>query len=305
MKVEHCPALGDYCITAHSRPHFDSDKNLYPKELLMSQPVPTGATAAIYSLDAHIQSLQESGRALRRLSGHPAANRLIGIRSDAIQNLEVVSVRLEKKQRDCLDPTLDATAKNEAELALQTLDRMMPLAAIARRNELTAEALVDAISQEPDPALARQQFIAQGKNFAAVYDDDRVLLAPTPHELPKRYNATKTYTFRVKVSQLNLDSGTATFVLIEAFGDQPFFGVHENDHHIKANIPDHRDRMLVGLCASFGISAAINVALSVDIGKKGFQFAGTVISFFNETDLHHDIRRAMMEQTMELFKKDE
>lgn len=305
MKVEHCPALGDYCITAHSRPHFDSEKNLYPKEFLMSQPVPTGATVAIYSLDAHIQSLQESGRALRRLSGHPSANTLIGIRSDAIQNLEVVIVRLEKKQRDCFDPTLDTTARLEAELALETLERMKPLATIARNNELSAEALIEAIFREPDPSVARQQFLAQGKNLAAVYDEDRVLLTPSTHELPKRYNATQKYTFKVKVSQFNPDSGTATFVLINAVGEQPFFREHEHDHHFKVNIPDHRDRMLVGLCASFGISAEINVALSVDIGKKGFQFAGTVISFFNETDLNRDIRSAMMAQTIELFEKEE
>ena len=302
MRVEHCPVLGDFCVTTYSRPHFDSENPLYPKEIIMSQTVSTDTTAAIYSLDAHIQSLQEAGRALRRLGGHPSASTLIGIRSEAIQNLEVVSVRLEKKQRDCFNPPLETAAKNEAEIAQQMLKRMEPLATLARNKELTAEALVEAIYKEPDPALARLQFMAHGKNLATVFDDNRVLMVPTTTALPTHYNATKPYRLRIKVSEFNAQARTATFALIEALGEQPFFRDHEHNRHISATIQDKHDRILVGLCASFGIKASVSMALNLDLGKKGFQFGGTLISFVDEAELNRDIRHAMMEQTMELFE---
>lgn len=302
MKVEHCPILGDFCVTTYSRPHFDSEKYLYPKEILMSQQISPDNNEAIYSLDAHIQALQEARKSLHRLTGHPTNSSFIGIRCKDIQNLEVVCVRIEKKQKDCFDPTLDTSAKNEATLAQQMLRRMEPLADLARNKSLSAETLVEAIYKEPDPALARLQFMAHGRNLAVVFDDERVLMAPATEVLPTHYNAAKSYCLKIKVAEFNAQARTATFVLIEALGEQPFFRSHEHNRHIIANIPVKNDQVLVGLCASLGITVSVRLALTLNLGKKGFQFEGNLIAFVDEVELKRDIRNAMMVQTMGLFE---
>jgi hypothetical protein len=301
MKVEHCPVIGDFCITTFSRPHFDTKHILYPKDIPMTQPIAMNTNAAICNVDVYIQSLQTAVKSLRRINGHPPENTFFGVRLEDVQNLEVVCARIEKTQRDCFDPTLDTTAKNEADLAQKMLKRMAPLADRARTKSLSAEKLVEAINTEIDPALARLQFMAHGKNLSAVYDEEHVVMAPATSSLPTHYNSTKSYDFKIKVVEFNAMDRTATFLVIEALSEQPFFRENEHHRHALVSIPLKNDQVLIGLAASLGVTVAVRLALNLNLGKRGFQFSGNLVCFVDKATLTQDIHAAITDQTVGLF----
>lgn len=303
MQIEHCAELGDFCITTFCWPNFDSLKPVKYKEHIMKSEVRVDTDAAIVSLDSHLQLLQKAGSELKHVIGHPTNQVLIGLRASAVKNLEIVAVRLAKKEQDLIHEDLDTATKEEAEAARHSYEKMRPLGEKAAANRLSAEELVSTLNEQPNPILARRQFMSLGVDVATIFDDTEIIVKPNQIALPLKYSSEGQYTLEVMVAQFSPGTGTATFALISAFGKQPFFDDNDQGRNLVADIPNENDVTLVGLCASYRLPLKVIMTLEVSLKIKGqLPISGTVVRLENETKVIASIRQEMRQLNADLFE---
>lgn len=302
MRVEHCDELGDYCVATSCWPNFDSLKSIKYEELIMTSKAHVDSNAKIVSLDSHLQLLQKAGAELKQVISHPSNQVLIGLRANAVKNMEIVAVRLAKKEQDLIHEDLKTATEEEVKATRHSYETMKPLVDKAVANRLSAEELLTAINAQPNPLLARRQFMSMGENVATIFDDNEVLVRRGQMTLPHRYPSEGQYTLEVMVAQFSPTTRTATFALVAAFGKQPFFNDNDHGKSVVAEIPSQNDVTLIGLCASYGLPLKVVMALEVSLKIKGqLPISGTVIRLANEVEVIGTIRLVMRHLNADIF----
>lgn len=302
MQIEHCPVFGLFCVTTRTKFNVDSENHFIAKEILMIESVTFPKDAKLIPIRGFIQTLNQLEHKLKQCKTHPTDAMAIGIPVEMISTIEVVMARVDRKQRDWVEADISTSAETEVLATRAAMARLRPIADLARKNQLSAEELIQSLAAEPDQVKARNQFLAQEGIGVTVHDENEVLVFPHTGLLPKKYAASKIYSLKVIVTSLDVTTSTIRLVIVETPPSNPFFNV--SDIGVRAIITraaDEGDLRRLNLCMAYQVKTDVELAMSVNIASNGLTYSAAFIRFTDPIGASRSIREAILGDHQDLF----
>ena len=302
MLAEFCPSHGAFCRTTYADLHISPEKLFTTTEILMTQSIDLATHASLISLQHSIDLLRNAMRALEGYKTHPGDATLIGVPADQIRSLEIVLARTETKQKNFIDGDIVAAAEAETAARRSALARLKPIINKAKTDVLSAEELLTALNDEPDPKVARGRFLSLSGDSLTVRDEQEILKLADARPLPKKYAAANSYTLTVIVTSVDVTSADAHFTLIDKFLPSPLFTKDDvGFRKVITHIADSGDLRCLNLCMAYGVSVPVELAISVNIGGAGLGYTATLIRLVNRADTMNSLKKTMETENQSLF----
>ena len=268
----------------------------------MTHPVATISESSVIPASTFLEQLNNGIKQLKRLNSHPGDATMIGFLPDQIANLDLVMVRIDRKQKDWIDQNLVDVTATETATTSAALLRMGPAVAKARKNLLSAEDLLQTLNAETDLKVARERFLTQAGQPVSVRDNKNILALPNSTPLPKKYAARQAYTLTVAVESTDRTASTVRFLLVDkALPGQMF---SENDPGVRTIVTcadDTADIKLLGLCMANHVNVQVEVALCINISGSGLSYTANLIRILDPALALASVKRAMAEDNPDLF----
>jgi hypothetical protein len=301
MQFESGPHF-NMCVSTFAKLHVPRSKHIISKEILMIHPVSTISESSVIPASIFFDQLNDGIKQLKRLNSHPGDATMIGFLPDQIANLDLVMVRIDRKQKDWIDQNLVDITATETATTSAALLRMGPSVAKARKNLLSAEELLQTLNAETDLKVARERFLTQAGQHVSMRDNRHILALPNSTPLPKKYASKQAYTLTVAVESTDRTASTVRFLLVdEALPDQMF---SENDPGVRTMITcadDIADIKLLGLCMANHVNVQVEVAIYINISGSGFSYTANLIRILDPALAMAAVKQAMAEDNPDLF----
>lgn len=302
MLAEFCPSHGAFCRTTYADLRISPEKLFTTTEILMTQSIDLATHASLISLQHSIDLLRHAMRTLEGYKTHPGDATLIGVPADQIRSLEIVLARTETKQKNFIDGDVVAAAEAETAARRSALARLKPIINKAKTDVLSAEELLTALNDEPDPKVARGRFLSFSGDSLTVRDEQEILKLADARPLPKKYAAANSYTLTVIVTSVDVTSADAHFTLIDKFLPSPLFtNADVGFRKVITHIADSGDLRCLNLCMAYGVSVPVELAISVNIGGAGLGYTATLIRLVNRADTMNSLKKTMETENQSLF----
>jgi hypothetical protein len=302
MQSETCPTLGLICRSTFADLRIPQEKVFLPLEVYMTEAITISTPAKLLPLAYCIDLLKRAEQTLKLLKTHPSDATLIGLPSVQVEGLELVMARVARKQKDWIEQDLVTAAEAEASSTRSALARLHPIVKKARCDTLSAEELLSALNAEPNPKVAREQFLSQRGESVTLRDAKSILAPMASTPLPKIYRASKAYVFTVRVTSIDITSSTACFLLIDERLPEPLFSPTDSGFRaVSAQGIHTADLQLLNLCMAYTIEVPLELAISVSIGGAGLSYSGAVIRVIKPPDVFSSIKLAMRRDHSDLF----
>lgn len=285
MITEVCPVFGEFCRTTCASLQISSHEQIIPKETLMSQNIENSSRSRLIPIRQFIDHLKDAEQVLKGCKTHPGDATLVCISSDQACDLEVILVRLDRKQKDWI--SYDLLAEAEAEIATRqsALARLRPVVSKAKDGTLSAEELLTAFKAEHDPKVARERFLAMKGDRTTLRDEHNVLVPSSFKPLPKTYAAKSSYVLNVLVTSIDKTSADARLIVIDLdLTDAIFSSADSGVTGINTRVPDADDLRCLNLCMAYDVSVTVELAISVIISVAGIGYIATLIRIVNPTE---------------------
>lgn len=290
------------CVSTTATVHIHQSKHINSKETLMSHPFVIAKESGVIPASVFFDQAKDAVKQLQLLNTHPGDATLIGFLPDQVAALELVMVRTDRKQKDWTEIELPAITEMEAAVTHAALDRMRPAIKKARKNSLSAEELMQALTGEPDMKIARERFLTQSGQSVSIRDNENVLALPNAAALPKRYLAKEPYTFTVAVESTDRVASSVRLLLVDKLPPEELFLEHDvGVRTIITSVKDSSDIKLLALCMANQVSVHVKVALSITIGGSGLSYTANLISILNPALALATVKQVMTADSNELF----
>lgn len=306
MISENCPVHGPLVVTMKSKASSRSLKNTSHHEILsMTKPL-SDSPQRITPLSQAVDLLNQTAKVLKQTNIHGSQATLTGIRTDQLENLEIVVALIEQKQRSLDHTTVDEHAQQDKQAALA---RMAPLQALARKaplGRLDAETVLKTIWSDPDQTFAvhslRQLLLR--KNSLSIGDVDVVVEADASAGNPD-FDGKRSYSVEMSANSIKSDVGQATCVLQSGEQLDSIFSVRDLGHR-ELHLQELGDKLLpIGYCMLLDLHFKAEIAVQIVLTAKGLSYKCSLIRFNKEAELLASIRRAIEQQTPGLFAADQ
>ena len=306
MRAELCPIHGEFVISLRSRICIDPAIQVSIKEILVFEPIFLPPEARLIPFKAAISALSAAADKLRRGRVHPKDATLVGFPVDVIANLELVLARTNRPQRDLIeDVNIEMSTKSETQVSRAALARLEPIAQRARRNELSAEDLLEALRSENDFNTARDQYLMLDAPRVAIFDDDGPVIERHAVALPRDYKSRFVHTIAAEVQSIDAASMTARLTVIEADSSDQLFTEDELGRRLMpVRVPDEADFLRLSLCLAFKLAPQLELSVTVSLSGSGIAYSATLVRFADLPGITCEIIAAIRLQPGDLFGKE-
>lgn len=255
------------------------------------------------SVEKFFDLVRTYAKTLLGLNTHPSDAVVIGFMLDPAHPFVLTAARIERKQRDLTERSLNVETEAEAALTRAALARLRPLAAKARTEGVSAEEMVDLMKAERDPRVARERYLTFSAGSSTVRDEQEILINPEQSPLPRKFAASKPYVLNVRVTALDENPPTAKLTLTdENLPDSLFWASDAGARSITTRIADPSDFMLLSLCMAFKVPFKAELAIELDLGGSGRAYTASLIRLADPVATRNAIRTFGKNESGDLFR---
>lgn len=296
--IERCSTFGAIAVTSSATVAAPANAHLQ-LQIQKEQQVIDIPDATVVPISTAIQKIKIAALELSRASPHPKGQSVVGIRSESLEQLQIVLARSETRQRSLDDRDLKTVAQEEIEDTASTYARLASLANKAKNGKATAEEFVSAMRAESDPSRAcsavyqmvnKRQTILVGEHQVVTADSRTA--GSTEIEL----RAAEAYLLCVTVHSVNADTGEVSCRLIGGERlDRLFSDVDINRRILQFRVVGQA-LFLLALCASVGAQVDIVASVRLLVTPKGATYRCTLINFKDLKRLSGELRKSIENQ---------
>ena len=172
----------------------------------------------------------------------------------------------------------------------------------AKKGELSAEELMEALSAEPDPRVARAHFMSMKGDGITVRDETEILTTSATAALPKKYPAAKSYVLEMRITSVDVESDKTHLMLTGKVLPVPLFAKSEGIvRRIITHVTDRADLRILNLCMAYQLPVLVELAITVDLGNNGLAYSATLIRLQKRVEILQAIKQAIAIDDSDLF----
>lgn len=299
MLIEHCPTLGPMIITTRSSLQPEETKAASQLlQLIDIKPIMTDETRLITPIASAFQQIEQTAKAIRQLNPHG----LIGIPTEQLRELEVVSALIEARQRSLENDDLQSRAQLDKKQSLALFAKLKPLVGKAVQGKIDAETVMKAIRSEPDQmqAINTLRHLILRKSDISVGDIE-VISAEAGQSSNPDFTASNPYVVHLTVNSINAEHATASCILQGGQDLEPIFQREDfGSRTLQFQLP-HDRLVLAGYCMLHGLQITARISLRMTLTAKGPSYKCSLIALENEDRLLASLKAAMVMLTPDLF----
>jgi hypothetical protein len=302
MFVEACRVHGNFCRSAYASLQIPQGTKITYLEKLMSENLKFDTRTSLVPIEKFIDHLHDAMRVLKNCKTHPGDATLIAVSAEQVRDLEVVLVRIDRKQKDWISPGLQKETETEIAERQFAIARLAPIVSKAKDGELCAEELLAALNAENDPRVAKDRFLVMRGDRTTVRDDRQILVPPSSKNLPNKYAAKSSYVVKVQVTSIDKTSADARLILADKGSNAAMFSSADfGIRGITTRVPDPDYLRCLNLCMTYDIPLSVELAISVSIGGTGLGYSATLIRIANQSETMQVLKKAITGDSERLF----
>lgn len=302
MLIENCPHLGPMIVTKRSKLPPEETKACHLLQLNDKRHIMTNETKLITPILEAIHQIEQTAKTVQQLDSRGLQEVMIGIPTDQLRELEVISALVEARQRSFENDDLQSRAELDKKQSLALITKLKPLAGKAAQGKIDAETVMNAIRSEPDQlqALNTLRHLILRNSDISIGDID-VIRAEAGHSSNPDFPASKPYLVQLTVNSINTKDSTASCILQSGCDLEPMFQKDDiGKKHLQFQLP-YDWLVLAGYCMLHGLQITAKISLRMTLTAKGPAYKCALIALENENGLLASIRKAMVMQTPDLF----
>lgn len=291
--IEYCPTYGALTATSAAPIHIVSNA-LAHAEIQQEQTLSRLPDATIVPLGIALQCIKTAGVELARANPHPKGCTLIGIRSELLEEFQVVAARIEGKQRSIDGEDLASVANSEVADSKEMYSRLAPLASRITAKKAAAEDFVKAMRAETDHSRARAAVLQMTNKRQSIRLGGQELVTGAGDSASEiELAARETYRLRMTVQSINTDTGEVTCKLVDGVDLDRLFDPSDLDRRVLHFRVVNEALFLLSQCGSLGAPVDVTVSLRMVLTPRGQSFRCTLVGFDDIKTLAVDLQKRL------------
>ncbi len=249
-----------------------------------------------------VESLIAAERTLRDLSSHPRDMSAVVVSAESLRKLDLMLVRIPSRQKNLGDDEL-SKIKEEAAISVELSKKIKPLVKRISSEEISADELYQAITNDPNPDLARRLLVGATKSQSTViYDND--ILIPSAEEVVGKIAlpSKQVHHMRIKVMQLDCERQTVVGKLMQLNESSSIFSPADlGIRSFPVRVPDNNNFFLLSQASALGSPVDVALVIELSVAYRGYSYSGNLISIKDAPKLALKLQSSMNERTNTLF----
>ena len=305
MNIQFNKALGNHCQTLHS--HINSPPSeIVPREqIIMSQNLSAGDDVRVVHPDALIEQIRMTSRAMHSLNPHPVDQTVMGVDAGIVDQIQVLMIRTEGRQRRLDADTVAVEASQEVAISHELIKRLSPLANRISKNKCSAEEVMQSLHAEEDSDRARKTLVGLLKTPSPLLVGNRLLASPQdePASGSIWIPGGASHQLRVQIDLINHEEASMSAKLLACEASASLFKERQiGSQVIRLKVPKPQNFFLMGQCASMGWPISLTLSVDTSLSARSTGYSATVISIVDRDDLASRLKDAVSAKTMSLFE---
>jgi hypothetical protein len=266
-------------------------------------PLVTSSREVIAMSDA-LECIAAAEKTLREVSSHPRDLSQVVVDAKALEEVEIMLLRLPNRQMDISGQDGKAQTEEEVAVSVSLAKQIKPLIAQVRAATVSAEEIFQSLTKFPNPDHARRLFVGALKSEATISHANEVLITSSSEDAGKiSIPAKNPQNLKIRLIKLDSEKNNVVAQLVGINSASEIFAATDIGYKtVSVDVVDSSHFFLLHQASALKMPVDVTAVLDLAISGKGYGYSGSLVSIKDASQLAIRLQTLMTERVKSLFE---